>query len=87
MRLRYFPDRNGRLANQRPDLEDVAMRIEEISRELSAKTRDLIGTNAIAVSEGAKRQIAAKVLESKAYLSGARLGPSFLDGFDDGPIT
>jgi hypothetical protein len=55
------------------------MNVEEISRDSGART------NAIAVSGSAKRQIAAEVLESQAHLSGTRLGPSFLDGFDDGP--
>jgi hypothetical protein len=55
------------------------MKIEKGYRDLSANT------GAIAVSESAKRQIAAKVLESQAPLSGTRMGPSFMDGFPDGP--
>jgi hypothetical protein len=60
------------------------MKIEENSRDLS------LGTNSIAVSETAKRQIAAEVLRSEAHLSGTKLGPSFFEGefpetFPDGP--
>lgn len=43
----------------------------------------------IAISEAAKRQIAAAVLRSKAHSLDAAMGPSFLDGFPetfpDGP--
>jgi hypothetical protein len=35
--------------------------------------------NGIVVSESAKRQIAAKVLESQAQLSGSKLGPNFVE--------
>jgi hypothetical protein len=51
----------------------------EIFRDMSANLK-----NTVAVSESAKRQIAAKVLESKAKSSETRLGPSFLDGFPEG---
>jgi hypothetical protein len=41
--------------------------------------------NGIVVSESAKRQIAAKVLESQAQLSGSKRSPNFMEGFFDGP--
>jgi hypothetical protein len=53
------------------------MEIEKGYRDLSSNR------NTIAVSESAKRQIAATVLESQAPLSGTRMGPSFMDGFPD----
>jgi hypothetical protein len=56
---------------------ELSMNLEEISRNL------IVGTNSTAVSEAAKRQIAAEVLESKAHLSETRLGASFLDSFND----
>jgi hypothetical protein len=37
----------------------------------------------IAVSDSARRQIGAKVLESKKHSAGAYLGPSFVEGFPD----
>jgi hypothetical protein len=39
----------------------------------------------IVVSESAKRQIAANATESKAHSASSNLGPSFFDGFPDGP--
>jgi hypothetical protein len=57
------------------------MKTENSSRDLSANA------DAVSVSESAKRQIAAKVLDSKAQLSGSRLGPSFFEGFFDGPLS
>jgi hypothetical protein len=54
------------------------MRVEKGYRDLSANT------GGIAVSKSAKRQIAAKVLESRMSLSGTKIGPSFMDGFPEG---
>jgi hypothetical protein len=50
------------------------MNIEKLPHGSTAKV------NRIVVSESAKRQIAAAVLENQAQLSGSKLGPSFLEG-------
>ena len=56
------------------------MKTEKSSRDLSANA------DTVSVSESAKRQIAARVLDSKVQSSGTSMGPSFFEGFFDGPL-
>lgn len=66
------------------------MNVEKLSQDsVTNKSGLSANTSGIVVSESAKRQIAAKVLESKAQLSGSRLGATFLDSFSNflaGPV-
>ena len=55
------------------------MKTENSARDLSANAY------AVSVSESAKRQIAARVLDSKAQSSASRIGPSFMDTFSEVP--
>lgn len=43
------------------------------------------GTDTIAVSEEAKRQIASQAIEGKAKFTSKSQGPNFFEGFSDGP--
>lgn len=61
------------------DLEGFSMEIEKNDRAENAKAAP------IAVSESAKQQIATKASETKGPSSSTRMGPSFMDGFQDGP--
>lgn len=55
------------------------MKTEQSSRDLSANA------HAVSVSESAKRQIAARVLETKSPSSGTSMGPNFMEGFNEVP--
>jgi len=57
------------------------MKIERIVGDSSR------GAETITVSESAKRQIAAKASDTAERLAGNRLGPSFFEGFFDGPTV